>query len=82
MKISSPDRGRPEIRAKADAGLATRAFPRRVAAAALTVARDGAAGTPGFRIFTVDAGVETRLVGLTIVGAGPNPAAGSPTWVR
>jgi hypothetical protein len=40
------------------------------------VARDGAAGTPGFRIFTVDAGVETRLVGLTIVGGRTDSGGG------
>src|SRR5262245_20490130 len=34
----------------------------------LTVARSSAAGTPRFRIFTVDTNVEVQLVGLTITG--------------
>src|SRR5262245_60092170 len=37
-------------------------------ASGLTVARSGAAGTPAFRIFTVDAGAQVNLVGLTITG--------------
>ena len=36
--------------------------------ASLTVARSSAAGTPDFRIFTVDANVQAKLVGLTITG--------------
>jgi hypothetical protein len=37
-------------------------------ASSLTVARSGAAGTPNFRIITVDANVQAKLVGLTITG--------------
>jgi hypothetical protein len=37
-------------------------------ASSLTVARNSASGTPGFRIFTVDASVEAQVVGLIIVG--------------
>ena len=37
-------------------------------AASLTVARSSAAGTPDFRVFTVDANVQAQLVGLTITG--------------
>ena len=37
-------------------------------AANLTVARSGAPGTPDFGIFTVDADVRSKLVGLTITG--------------
>ena len=37
-------------------------------ASVLTVARNTVAGTPAFRIFTVDAGVEASISGLTISG--------------
>ena len=37
-------------------------------ASALTVARSAAAGTPEFRIFTVTAGAEVTIAGLTITG--------------
>jgi len=37
-------------------------------AASLTVARSSAAGTPDFRIFTVDSGADVTLVGFTIMG--------------
>ena len=37
-------------------------------ASALTVARSAAAGTPDFRIFTVDAGAQVAISGLTITG--------------
>ncbi len=37
-------------------------------ASSLSVARNSAAGTPDFRIFAVDAGVEVKFVGLTITG--------------
>ena len=36
--------------------------------ASLSVARSGAAGTPDFRIFTVAAGIEVSISGLTITG--------------
>ena len=42
-------------------------------AASLTVARSSAAGTPDFRIFTVDANVQAQLVGLTITGGFGDP---------
>ena len=41
-------------------------------ASSLTVARSSAAGTPDFRIFTVDANVQVKLVGLTITGGSAN----------
>jgi hypothetical protein len=37
-------------------------------AASLTVARSSGAGTPAFRIFTVDANVQAKIAGLTITG--------------
>ena len=37
-------------------------------AAKLTVDRSGAAGTPDFSIFTVDADVQAMIAGLTISG--------------
>ena len=37
-------------------------------ASSLTVARSSASGTPDFGIFTVDANVQAKLVGLTITG--------------
>ena len=37
-------------------------------ASSLTVARSSAAGTPDFGVFTVDANVQAKLVGLTITG--------------
>jgi hypothetical protein len=37
-------------------------------AASLTVARNNTPGTPNFRIFTIDAGVNAKLDGLTITG--------------
>ena len=37
-------------------------------AASLTVARNSAAGTPDFRIFTIDTNTHIKMVGLTITG--------------
>src|SRR5262249_32964435 len=45
-------------------------------AASLTVARSSAAGTPDFGIFTVDARVQAKLVGLTITGGSASIAGG------
>ena len=42
-------------------------------AASLTVARSSDSGTPDFRIFAVDAGVEAKLDGLTITGGPGRP---------
>jgi Dockerin type I domain len=45
-------------------------------ATSLTVARSSAAGTPGFGIFTVDAGANVKLAGLTIIGGIANDGGG------
>jgi len=45
-------------------------------ATSLTVARSSAAGTPDFRIFTVDAGTQVSLFGLTITGGLANGSGG------
>jgi hypothetical protein len=43
---------------------------------ALTVARSAASGTPQFRIFTVDAGAQVTISGLTITGGQTIDAGG------
>jgi hypothetical protein len=45
-------------------------------ASSLTVARSSAAGTPDFRIFTVDGGADVQLVGLTITGGSADSGGG------
>jgi hypothetical protein len=45
-------------------------------AASLTVARSSDPGTPGFRIFTVDAGANVTLDGLTIAGGSADEGGG------
>ena len=42
----------------------------------LTVARSSAAGTPDFRIFTIDTKTEVKIVGLTITGGGASQGGG------
>src|SRR5262245_47821453 len=44
--------------------------------ASLTIARNSAAGTPQFRIFTVDDGANVKLTGLTIVGGSVSGSGG------
>src|SRR5262249_42027345 len=44
--------------------------------AKLIVARSGATGTPAFRIFTVDAGTNVKVVGLTIMGGSSDRGGG------
>jgi hypothetical protein len=46
-------------------------------AAVLTVARSAASGTPAFRIFTVDAGAQVTISGLTITGGRAGIGLGS-----